>query len=113
MLPAALFRSDELHERAITLGDGSVHPLKFREMTHAQELKMRDIARAEGDHVSFMISVSVVNDDGTPAISETEAANLKRGVRNALITAIMDINGGGASLGNALPPAASAGSSTS
>lgn len=113
MLPAALFRSDELLLREITLGDGSAHRLHFREMTHAQEIKMRELARSDGDHVSYMIACSLCDADGQPAISEADAGNLKRGVRNAMVTAIMDINGGGASLGNASPPAVSPGSSTS
>jgi Phage tail assembly chaperone, TAC len=113
MLPAALFRSDELHRREITLGDGSVHELTFREMTHAQELKMREIARADGDHVSYMIACSLCDEDGTLALTEAQAADMKRGVRNALVTAIMDLNGAGATMGKASPPAANAGSSTS
>jgi hypothetical protein len=113
MLPAALFRSDELHRRDITLGDGTVHPLTFREMTHAQELKMREIARADGDHVSYMIACSLCDDEGKLALTEAQATDLKRGVRNALVTAIMELNGSGATLGNALPPVASAGLSTS
>jgi hypothetical protein len=113
MLPAALFRSEELQKRDITMGDGSVHPLIFREMTHAQELKMRDLARKDEDHVSYMIACSLCEEDGTPAIDEAQASNLKRGVRNAMVSAIMDINGGGAVLGNSLPPVVSAGSSTS
>lgn len=112
MLPAALFRSDELHERPITLGDGTVHRLHFREMTREQEMKYRELVKADGDHVSYMIACSLCDADGTP-IGEEQAANLKRGVRNALITAILEINGSGASVGNGLPPAESSGSSTS
>jgi hypothetical protein len=113
MLPAALFRSDDLHRRDITLGDGSVHALHFREMTHAQEVKMRELARSDADHVSYMIACSVVDESGNPALDEAQATTLKRGVRNAMVTAILDINGGGAQLGNASPSVANSGSSTS
>jgi hypothetical protein len=113
MLPAALFRSDELHKRDITLADGSVHTLHFREMTKAEEQKMRAIAGKDGDHVSYMIAVSLCDDQGASVVDEDQAGNLKRGVRNAMVTAIMDINGSGATVGNGLPPAVSSGSSTS
>lgn len=112
MLPAGLFRSDELHERAITLADGTVHILHFREMTREQELKYRELVRNDGDHVTYMIACGLCDADGTP-IGEEQAANLKRGVRNAMVSAILDINGADAKMGNALPPAESNGSSTS
>jgi hypothetical protein len=113
MIPAALFRSDELQKRSITLADGSVHTLYFREMTHAQELKMREIAKVDGDHVSYMIACSLCDESGALAVSEADAANLKRGVRNAVVSAVLDINGGGATVGNVLPPVENSGSSTS
>lgn len=112
MLPAALFRSDTLYERPITLGDGSTHVLHFREMTRDQELKYRELVRTEGDHVTYMIGCSLCDPDGTP-IGEDRAANLKRGVRNAMISAILEVNGSEAKMGNASPPVASSGLSTS
>lgn len=112
MLPAALFRSDELQARPITLADGSVHTLHFREMTRDQELKYRELVKADGDHVTYMIGCSLCDADGTP-IGDEQAANLKRGVRNALISAILDINGAEVKMGNASPPAENDGSSTS
>lgn len=112
MLPAALFRSSELHKREITLGDGSVHTLSFIEMTREQELKYRELVRNDGDHVTYMIGCSLCDDDGTP-IGEEQAGNLKRGVRNAMVSAIIEINGSEAKVGNASPPAANSGSSTS
>lgn len=112
MLPAALFRSAELQTRDITLGDGSVHKLSFREMTRAEELKYRELVQKDGDHVTYMIGVSLCDTDGNP-IGEEQAANLKRGVRNALLGAILEINGAEAKVGNALPPATNDGSSTS
>lgn len=112
MLPAALFRSDELHERDITLGDGTVHKLNFREMTREQEMKYRELVRTDGDHVTYMIACSLCDADGK-LIDEEQAGRLKRGVRNAMVSAILDINGADTKMGNALPPAEKTGSSTS
>jgi tail assembly chaperone len=115
MLNAALFVSETIHEREITLGDGSKHVLHFKEVSAADFRKLQTAKNDEqADHAaSKVIAASLCNADGTPALTAEEAGKLKQGVRLALSLAIADVNGIGASVGKVSPPEEKSGSGTS
>jgi hypothetical protein len=100
MLPASFFVSNELHSRNVTLPDGSVHALHFRELPavefrkfHLDEASDDDNKRA--DSMYRLISVSLVNPDGTPALTIQDARNLTGSAANSIMEAILDVNGFG------------------
>lgn len=101
----SLFISDTVHERDIELPDGSVHTFRFRELS-AAEFRRFGLAEVSGDDekrtmsVFKLIAASVVNPDGSPAMTEMQAARLKSEPAKALFAAIMDINNDELSVGN-------------
>lgn len=105
MLDASLFVSEQLHERPVTLADGSVHQLKFREVTSA-EMRRYQIAESSDDEnvrvgsMAVLIAASVMNPDGTPAMTADKARTLKPHVTNALMREILDLNSIGAKAKN-------------
>jgi hypothetical protein len=115
MLNAALFVSETIHEREITLGDGSKHVLHFKEISAADFRKLQTSKNDEQADAaaSKVIAQSVCNPDGSPALTVDEASKLKQGVRLAISLAIADVNGIGASVGKVSPPEGTTGSGTS
>lgn len=115
MLDGALFVGDTVHEREITLGDGSKHVLYFREVSAADFRKLQTAKNDEQADLaaSKVIAASLCNPDGTPAVTVEQAGNLKQGVRLAISLAIAEVNGIGASVGKVLPPEEKNGSGTS
>lgn len=117
---AALFVSEDVHERWITLGDGSSHKLYFREIPSAEFRKLQTTGRTDDQQeaaVSSVIAASLVSpkEGGgwEPAMDAAQATNLKPGIRVALSIAIAEVNGIGANVGKALPPEGKNGSGTS
>ena len=116
MLAASLFTSETVHEREITLGDGTKHVLYFREIPSAEFRKLQTTSKSDEQQeaaASKLISRSLCNPDGSDAITQEDAAKLKQGVRFAIALAIAEVNGIGASVGKVLPPEATNGSGTS
>lgn len=116
MLDPSLFVGETIHEREITLGDGSKQLLHFREITSADFRKLQTASMKPEEAeaaVSRVIAASLCNPDGTDAITVKQASALKHGVRMALSIAIAEVNGIGAAVGKVLPPEASNGSGTS
>jgi hypothetical protein len=115
MLNAALFVSETIHEREITLGDGTKHVLHFKEVSAADFRKLQTAKNDEQADLaaSKVIAASLCNADGTSAVTVEEAGKLKQGVRLALSLAIADVNGIGASVGKVSPPEETTGSGTS
>lgn len=117
MLDASLFVSETVHEREITLGDGTKHKLYFREVSQADFRKLQASAKQSDEQaelsVSRVIARSMCNPDGSDCITVEQAAKLKPGVRLAISLAIPEVNGVGASVGKVLPPAETNGSGTS
>ena len=98
MLPSSFFVSTELHIRNVTLPDGSVHALSFRELPAVEFRKFNldeasDDENKRADSMYRLISVSLVNPDGSPALTVNEARNLKGAAANSLMEAILDVNG--------------------
>jgi hypothetical protein len=116
MLNAALFISDTVHPREITLGDGNKHALHFREISAADIRRLHVNKGSEEQYelaVSKVIAASLCNPDGTDALTVEEAGKLKQGVRLAITLAIGEVNGLGADVGKPSPHEEKTGSGTS
>lgn len=98
MLNDAFFVSTTLHERPVTLPDGSTHRLHFRELSAAQ-VRGYQIAERSADEevqagaIAKLIASSVCEPDGTPAMTYDRARLLKPQAANALMAEILAING--------------------
>lgn len=115
-LNQSLFTSDAVHEREITLGDGTKHVLYFREIPSSEFRKLQTSSKSDDQQeiaASKLIARSLCNPDGTDAITQEDAAKLKQGVRFAIALAIGEVNGIGAHVGKTSPPEVTNGSGTS
>jgi hypothetical protein len=94
----AFFVSQALQERPVTLPDGSVHRLHFRELS-AADVRGYQIAEKSDDEVvqagavAKLIAVSVCEPDGRPAMTYERAMLLKPKAANMLMAEILAING--------------------
>jgi hypothetical protein len=99
-LPASFFAAAEVQAREVELADGSKHTLHFRELP-AMEFRKFHIAETSDNEeikassIAKLITASLVNEDGKPAITYAQAQQLKGSAANALMTAILDVNGFG------------------
>lgn len=98
MLADSLFLSEVVNKRTITLPDGTEHDLYFKEASSAvfraywrangaEDLDEQEIAAAR------LIAASLINPDGTPAITVERAAKLKPTVSGQIIGKILEVNG--------------------
>jgi ATP-dependent exoDNAse (exonuclease V) alpha subunit len=119
MLDDAFFASTTLHERPVTLADGSTHRLHFRELTATQVRAYQIAEKSQDDQISAaaiakLIASSVCEADGTPAMTYERAQQLKPRAANALVDEILQLNGMRATQAKKpLPPEAQSGSGTS
>lgn len=113
----SFFVSTEIHKRVVELADGSKHELHFRELPVADYRKFQ-IAEASDDEnvragsMAKMISASLCEPDGSPAMTYEEAMRLRPNVNSRLFDVILSLGGAGKK-GEALPPEAKSGSGTS
>jgi hypothetical protein len=119
MLPESLFVTAEVFERPVTLPDGSRHVLHFRQLS-AVEFRRFQIAEQSDDDekraasMARLIAASLCDADGKPALTAAKAASLNAAATNAIMGAILDVNGLGAGgSGNGLASAEPTGSGTS
>jgi hypothetical protein len=120
VIPAHLFVSSTVHERTVEIG-GEPHTFWFREITTAQARRFAQAERSDDPDmharaVPILLAAAMCNPDGSPAISEEDAARLKPAVAGALSAVAVDVAGlapTGGALGNGSPPETSAGSGTS
>lgn len=100
MLDKSLFVSADMHERTIKLADGTEHKLHFKEVT-SSEFRRFQIAETSDDietrikGPATLIAASACDPDGKPALTIDQAMNLKQHVTQAMIAAILEINGYG------------------
>lgn len=106
-LNPALFASTEAHPRKVTLPDGSEVELHFREIP-AIELRRQHLAETSDDPavrdgaLARLISVGLCNADGTPAITQAQAAQLRPAVAGQMVSHILALSGfDGGDAGNA------------
>ena len=101
MLSESLFVSAALHERTVTLPDGSAHVLHFKELP-AVAFRAFHLAEQSADEavqagsMAKLIAASLCNPDGSAAITYEKACTLKPGAANALVQEILAVNGLGA-----------------
>ena len=80
--------------------DGSKHTLHFKELP-AVEFRKFQLAEASDDEdvrsssIAKLIAASLVEEDGKPAITLKDAAKLNSAAANAILAAILDVNGFG------------------
>lgn len=93
-----MFASGEVIEHPIKLGDGSVRTLYFKELEavewkrhmeaeNSKDKKVRDVSSAR------LIARSLVERDGSRALTVAQAARLKPAVSGAIFLGILQING--------------------
>jgi hypothetical protein len=98
MIDAALFVSDKVHEKQVTLPDGSTHALYFKELP-AVEFRKFAIAESSEDEavqansMAKLIAASLCEPDGKPAITLKDAQRLTASAMTAIAAAIMEVNG--------------------
>lgn len=98
MLDESLFVSADVHAREITLPDGKMHTLHFKEVA-SSEFRRFQIAETSDDVESrikapaTLIAASLCEADGKPAITIAKAMKLKQPVAKAMIDAILEVNG--------------------
>lgn len=99
-LPAGLFVSSEVQPREVELPDGSKHTLHFKALP-AVEFRRFQLAEFSTDDekkaasVTHLIAASVCDPDGRPAMTVKDAERLHPLAANALMAAILDVNGFG------------------
>lgn len=91
------FVSDAVHERRVTLADGTEHVLHFRELPVVDWRMWGFAERSKDDEVraaamSRLIAASLCEPDGSPAMPVEQAMRLKPAVATALFSAVLDVN---------------------
>lgn len=92
-LPAAFFVSQDITEHPITLADGSVHKLRFREPSAKIMRRYYFTATANASDefdsaVAEMISAALVDTEGAQVLTVQQALGLKFEVQAAMVNAI-------------------------
>jgi hypothetical protein len=105
-LPQSFFAASEIQSREVELPDGSKHVLHFKELPAVEFRKFQLAENSENpdiqaSSVARLIAASLVEENGKPAITVKDAERLKGASANALLAAILDINGLGAKQKNA------------
>ena len=95
---AAFFVSGEVHERKITLPDGSEHSLFFKELPASVYRKFQIAEQSEDENVragsiAKLISASLCEEDGSQGMTYEQALNLKASAANKLLDAVLEVNG--------------------
>ncbi len=113
----ALLVSPEIHKREITLSDGSKHELHFRELSAAtyRKFQIRDASENPDERAgapAFLVSESLCEPNGMPALTYEQALQLKPNPMNKLFLEVIALNGGGERK-NASESAENSGSGTS
>jgi hypothetical protein len=97
----SLFISDTVHERDVTLPDGTVHKLHFKEIPAVEFRKFYNAEQSKDEDVqaasmSRLIAASLCEPDGKPAITVAQAKKLRTAAMNAIASVVMEVNGFGA-----------------
>lgn len=97
MLDQSLFVTDELHKKDVTLADGSVHTLYFRELPASVFQKYAFAMQGDDDDqkvlaVQKLIVKGLADPDGKPAITLEQAKKLKAQPLRAIFRALQEVN---------------------
>jgi len=98
MIDAALFISDELQVRDVTLPDGTTHALRFRQLPAVEFRRFFMSMQAEASEsrdnaMAQLISKSLCNEDGSPALTLKEALRLTPTAERAIGDVVLSVNG--------------------
>lgn len=98
-LPASFFLSDKPRPGDVTLANGEVHTLHFLDITQEQFSEYHEVRQSpdplvRAGAVAKIISQSLCNPDGTPALTLDEAVKLKPIVKSAILGRLLDLNSG-------------------
>lgn len=96
-LNESFFVSEKLHEKTVTLPDGSAHVLHFREVPAPVFIRFREQQNSADQAirdtaVANLIAASLCESDGKPAITAEQAMKLNVSAAQALATAVMEVN---------------------
>ena len=99
-LPSSLFVSSEVQTREVELPDGQKHTLYFKALPAVEFRKFQLAEFSDNDDVkansmSKLIAASLCEPDGKLALTLKDAERLHPLAANALVGAILDINGFG------------------
>lgn len=97
MLDKSFFVSQEIHEKEVTLADGSKHILYFKEIPAVEYQRFRLAQQSQDDSVQAgalakLIAASLCEPGGEPAITYEQALLLKPDPMGSLFAAIMEVN---------------------
>lgn len=98
VLDDAFFVSSRVHERPVTLPDGSTHALHFRELPAVEFIKFSSQRHGGSEDAQAaaavrLVAASLCDADGKPAMTLERALTLKTDALNALFEAVMSVNG--------------------
>lgn len=116
-LDESLFVSDAVHEREVELPDGSKHVMHFKEVSAVEFRKFQmaehsDNEDARAGSIAKLIAASLCEPDGKAAMTLKKALTLKPRAANALLNAVLEVNGIG-NTGKASTPGVTTGSGES
>lgn len=94
----ALFVSDTIHERTVTLADGTKHVLHFKEVPAIEFRRYYKAEQSEDEAIAAgsmarLIAASLCEADGKPALTYEKALTLKVTVQTAIFTEVLSVNG--------------------
>lgn len=98
MLPTSFFASAQVHAREVTLGDGSVHVLYFKELpaaafrTHSRMQTSADTDQQDTG-MFWLIAQGLSEADGQPALTFEQACQLKLEPAKAIFQTLLEVNG--------------------
>lgn len=98
MLDDDFFASDALHERVVTLPNGTEHVLHFKQVA-AIEFRKFQLAEQSGDEkkqvesMARLIAASLCEPDGKAALSLDKALKLNTAATTALFAKVLEVNG--------------------
>lgn len=107
MLDSSFFASDEVRSRDVEMPDGKKHTMWFKELPQVKFTRYQEAVRSDNEEVranavSHLIAMSLCEPDGLPCrkpdgdqFTAEDAARLKPQVANAIVGAILDVNGFG------------------
>ena len=99
-LASSLFVSADVKTREVELPNGEKHTLHFKELPAVEFRKFQLAESSENEEVKAqsmikLIVASLCEPDGKPALTVKDAARLNSSAANAIIAAILEVNGFG------------------
>lgn len=97
MLDQSFFISSQLHEKEVEMADGSKHTLHFRELPYIDVSRYQAGIHSDNENEraaasAKLVSASLCNPDGSPALTFEQASRLKPSVGTAIFHAAVAVN---------------------